>query len=211
MKRKLWNFGIFRSDICIGGINLRKEEKEIYAKLLEAGFRETKWQFIYQDQKAGLVLPYSDGNAEIHIRFYEDRIFSEIEIGRASPLHFLFPLFNANRYVSKLLEDRISPQCAGFFRSMTEASNFMSEEAALEDWDFRNNPNPYAQLRNINDSREWSLPFKAHNLLRWNNLALAAAFLDLSAVISMGGGIVWAAPAAFVFAAILITPTIGKP
>ena len=117
----------------------------IYAELLRCGFVETRWQLIYDGQIGGLVCPHNNGLNEIHIRFYAERIFAELELSRASPFHFLFPLFNANGYVIDLLRGRLPDAMLALLAERT-SQNLRDEEAARRIWRHREQQDPYAQI-----------------------------------------------------------------
>jgi len=75
----------------------------LYYCLKGVGFKETVWQFVYSGQLAGLILPLEDGNKEIHVRFYCDRIEAELEVGRYYLDHFFAPRMEAKYMVLSLL------------------------------------------------------------------------------------------------------------
>jgi hypothetical protein len=91
----------------------------------------------------GLVYSYNDGLNEIHIRFFSNRIFAELEFSRSSLFHFVFPLFNANGHIIDLLRNRISNESPEFLiRRTTE--NLCDDELALPVWAYKDQENPYA-------------------------------------------------------------------
>ena len=136
-KRKLRTFGIFARKICRSPELDLDELKEAYRFLQSVGFRETNWQFVFEGQTAGLVLPYNNGENELHIRFYHDRIFTEYEVGRSSIAHFLGPFYNANPYVIALLKGNISDRSFKTVTKLMSLNNLYSEECSMELWNHR--------------------------------------------------------------------------
>lgn len=139
MKRKLKTFGIFTPSQVNGNCIEGSDFETIYKKLKKFGFQETKWQFIYQDQIAGLVLPFKRTNCaseqdEIHIRFYKNRIFAEFEIGRAYPSHFIGPRYNANRYLFKMIRQLLNEQEISIWDTFSNRLRMTSDELQLEEW-----------------------------------------------------------------------------
>ncbi|WP_211051404.1 hypothetical protein [Parasphingorhabdus halotolerans] len=110
---------------------------ELYNELINKGFRETRWQYIFEGQIGGLVFPYNDGRNEVHVRFYSDRIFSEYEVGRSSFAHFLGPFLNANPFLLDLLKDSVSDDSYALLGEYTKQYRLKDEENALEDWDYQ--------------------------------------------------------------------------
>src|SRR3954464_4193117 len=133
MKRRLVNLGIFDRTVGAGTGIRSPQQQDIYNALKGIGFRETKWQLIYDGQTGGLVCPYRDGLNEVHVRFYDDRIFAELEFSRSSIFHFALPLYNANAYLVKALEGRISAQAGACLTEMTSAA-FRDDEASCPVW-----------------------------------------------------------------------------
>lgn len=107
---KPWRWGLFHHRNCRGALIIEKAASSpklsiIYAALMDLGFRETIWQFVYSGQIGGLVRTYGRGLIEVHIRFFEDdAIFAELEIGRTGLAHFLNRRIFANSHIIKLLE-----------------------------------------------------------------------------------------------------------
>lgn len=132
--RKFVSLGIFCPRICRGDMIEDVRLKFLYNKLISLGFRETKWQFIYDGQIAGLVFPYNDGLNEIHIRFYKDRIFSEFEVGRSSIAHFFGPFFNANEFVLNLIKNEIDEDIFSLAKSLTSRNKLRKQELELDIW-----------------------------------------------------------------------------
>lgn len=80
----------------------------IYQKLRSIGFQETVWQYVYEGQLGGLIRPIGDDGLEIHVRFYENTIEAEIEVGRRYPRHFWGPRAEAGYLLLELLEDTLT-------------------------------------------------------------------------------------------------------
>lgn len=145
MKRQFVGWGLFAPDICRGRAMRDDCCRSIYAELIRCGFVETRWQLIYDGQIGGLVCPCNNGLNEIHIRFYTDRIFAELELSRTSLFHFVFPLFNANGYVVDLLRDKIPDIMLGLLAERS-SQNLRDEEAARPIWRHRDQQDPYAEI-----------------------------------------------------------------
>jgi hypothetical protein len=175
MKRKVVNIGIFAGRICTGGAILNADAKLIYKKLRDVGFVETRWQLIFDSQVGGLVYPYNEGLNEIHIRFYTDRIFAELEFSRSSIFHFLFPLYNANSYIVELLKNKIP---ASSYRYLIEktVSDLRDDESSKPHWEYRANHDPYLAVRGRNSGKIW---FFLHRAFGWRKLVSAVACFSL--------------------------------
>ncbi|MDO8241009.1 MAG: hypothetical protein Q7T51_03465 [Candidatus Moranbacteria bacterium] len=147
-KRKIKNIGLFNR-IGIKGNKLPSEKlQQIYQLLLSKGFRETRWQFIYEGQLAGLVKPYSCGKNEIHVRFYDDRIFAEFEIGRAYIQHFLGPRLNANGYLFSLLVNHFSElNDIKWLEELFSTENQTIDELSMRIWDVNKTEDPFLYKR----------------------------------------------------------------
>lgn len=78
-----------------GNSESQRLQKEIYGRLLLAGFRRTFWQLVFPGQIAGLIkrIPITrTGVNEYHIRFYKDgTIECELEVDRWSRKHWTGP------------------------------------------------------------------------------------------------------------------------
>lgn len=136
MKRKFKTLGIIHPSVCDGSLLSVGAQRRIVSVLKDCGFRETRWQFIYENQVYGLVLPYENGKNEVHIRFYSDRVFTEYEIGRASFAHFLGPFLNANGFVQKLVCNSIADCDYKYLEEMMDISKLSEEETSLRTWNF---------------------------------------------------------------------------
>jgi hypothetical protein len=145
MRRRLVNLGIFSPVICRGEALSNSEDIRIYRALKELGFRETPWQLIFDGQIGGLVFPYNRGSNEIHVRFYQDRIFAELEFSRSSIFHFVFPLYAANKYIADLLRDRIPPTCYSHLQRKL-STNLRDDEMSRPIWNGCPLANPYDAL-----------------------------------------------------------------
>ena len=148
MKRKLVSLGIFSRPICSGLTIRNRDVLAIYRTLKDLGFKETVWQLIFDGQVAGLVLPFNSGFSEIHVRFYDDRIFAELELSRSSILHFLFPLYDANGYLRELLRNEVgngtlAPHLYDLLVEMTSERHFRKEELRNPIWHHGTISDPY--------------------------------------------------------------------
>lgn len=95
----LKKFGLFSpGTVKNGGKISHPGMKNLYEELKKIGFRETRWQIISKEQLAGLVLPLTDGENELHIRFYRDRVFAECEAARIYISHLFKKAINANSF-----------------------------------------------------------------------------------------------------------------
>jgi hypothetical protein len=168
MKRRLVGLGIFSPNVYRGTSITYAHCRSIYRALTELGFVETRWQFIYEGQMGGLVYSYNDGLSEIHIRFFSNRIFAELEFSRSSLFHFVFPLFNANGHIIDLLRNRISDESLEFLiRRTTE--NLCDDELALPVWAYKDQENPYTDAT-PHGRRSSSLVAGLDKLLGWRKL-----------------------------------------
>ncbi|SMF28898.1 hypothetical protein [Desulfovibrio gilichinskyi] len=105
-----WNWGVFKRKECNGyafkNLVLQKPQiKAIYNALEDVGYRPTYWQYVYPKQVGGLVKSHCNGSLETHIRFFSDnRIYTEIEIGRIAFIHFSSHRYYANQYILRKLK-----------------------------------------------------------------------------------------------------------
>jgi hypothetical protein len=174
MKRRLIGLGIFSPDICRGVTLTDPDCTLIYAELKKLGFVETRWQLIFEGQVGGLVFPYNEGLNEIHVRFYSDRIFAELEFSRSSIFHFVFPLFNANSYVVDLLRGKIPDEpLERLIKRTTE--NLCDEELARPTWSHRDQANPYKDVTLRGHQTANLIALLVHQLFGWRKLASALA------------------------------------
>jgi hypothetical protein len=181
---------------------------QIYEALKEAGFLETKWQFIFEGQIGGLVYPYNEGLNEVHIRFYHDRIFAELEISRSSLLHFVYPLFNANAHIVEILKDKVSKEIHEFLKSKT-TSNLLDDELARPKWDSKTQNNPYERTNLFGSAIVNRLGVACHPYISWRGmLGCAIVFAvpisiqawPLALALSLLGVLTWR-----------FVPTAGRP
>lgn len=138
MKRQFKSFGFF-SRKCVAGSEIdNRIAKSIYEKLLQFGFKKTCWQYVYAGQIGGLVYPYfGDGHDtpnEIHVRFFEDHIFAEFEIGRAYASHFIGPRLNANSMLLKMLGPILSEEETRYFVEQTRLEKLYDDERSMKIW-----------------------------------------------------------------------------
>jgi hypothetical protein len=209
MKRRVVNLGIFSADVCTGRAVADDEARGIYGCLKSLGFRETRWQFVYDGQRGGLVLPYNDGLNEIHVRFYDDRIFAELEYSRSSLFHFVFPLFNANSFLAELLKDRLPPKAHERLVASL-GTNLRDDEAALAHWRPGAEVNPYDGL--LRERTAWQISSFLHRIFGWRavvTLVLTGA-VGVSLLLPVPA-IALAAIAAITFGLLFWIPSIGRP
>jgi hypothetical protein len=169
MKRRIVSLGIFAPKRCNGALLRDARMIDLYRALKSLGFVETRWQYIFDDQIGGLVRPCNDGLNEVHVRFYPDRIFAEFEIARSSPLHFVYPAFNANKYVIQILSDKVAPQSLKYLEART-TSNFRDDELAQADWEPQGQPDPYQATRLFGSRFVNRLGVFCHPYLGWRRM-----------------------------------------
>lgn len=212
-KRLLRTFGVFAPRVCSGS-KLPESLAGIYATLKSIGFRETRWQFIFESQIAGLVFPYNDGRNEVHIRFYDDRVFAEFEIGRASIAHFLGPFLNANPYILDLLADRVPVQDLKQLTALMDPRNLCLQEGELDVWDHRNSKKP-AGGREGAGSRRFLLNFESANKVfdyfLWRNFNLAFGLVSATSAFLAGGRSLGFFVLAFFVLVTYLLPRVGRP
>jgi hypothetical protein len=209
MKRRVVNLGIFSPNVCAGRAVADAETRSIYGCLKSLGFRETRWQFVYDGQLGGLVLPYNDGLNEIHVRFYDDRIFAELEYSRSSLFHFVFPLFNANGFVAELLKDRLPPKPHERLLESLGA-NLRDDEAVLAHWRPGAEFNPYDGL--LRDGAAWQISSFLHRIFGWRAVvALVLAVVVGVSLLLPVPAIALAVAAAITFGLLFWIPSIGRP
>ena len=209
MKRRVVNLGIFSPGVCAGRAVADDDTRGIYDCLKSLGFRETRWQYVYEGQLGGLVLPYNDGLNEIHVRFYDDRIFAELEYARSSLFHFVFPLFNANGFLAELLKDRL-PAKAHERLAASLGASLRDDEAALAHWRPGAEFNPYDGL--LRERTAWQISSSLHRIFGWRAvvaLALAGA-VGVSLLLPVPA-IALAVFAAITFGLLFWIPSIGRP
>ena len=210
MRRKFRNFGIFTPKSCDGSLLSDLRQERIAKELIAGGFRETRWQYIYQNQVYGLVLPYENGRNEVHVRFYKDRIFAEYEIGRSSLAHFLGPFLNANSFIIDTLDRTLGENDLEYLQEMTAEARLTLEELRLDKWLHRN------EGRIISHSKSRSLfslddPAWVSKLLSWK--FVVSAPLAAASVLSASASL-WVV-AALLIGSIMVfnqtLPQIGRP
>ena len=207
MKRKFRSIGLFRPYVYRGKCINDERANSIYKKLIQHGFKETVWQYVYDGQIGGVVMPYLDGQYEIHVRFYDDgRIFSELEYGRSNILHFIYPLYNANRYVIKILNDILTCEEKKYLLHSMNKNLMRDDEADISVWD-----NAKAKIpKQYGDITKLIQKLGISNLLGWRKvLALFAAItFSLNTFIGMN---VFLVTAPMLLLLTFFVPTIGKP
>lgn len=109
-RRKLKTFGLFSKRHWLGLKPDDSFESYLYYKLKKIGFSETIWQYVFVGQKAGLVYPLDNGKGEIHVRFYDDTVEAELEIGRNYLTHFYKPRYQGEYLVFTMLEEHLSDE-----------------------------------------------------------------------------------------------------
>jgi hypothetical protein len=207
MRRRIVNWGIFSRRTCSGCLVQLPADLKIYQSLKDLGFQETPWQIIFDGQLGGLVFPYNDGLNEIHIRFYNDRIFSELEFSRCSIFHFLFPLYNANEYIATILKEKLSDES---YRLLLERmnTNLREEEIARPKWNYLSSPNPYAVLKRRSGR------FASHFLnwlFGWRALVGFGGFGFPILIPAQGGMYIGLFALVIAFISLKHIPALGKP
>jgi hypothetical protein len=129
-RRRFRTIGLFSPLACLTPKLQNLYHRAIYAALLDAGFKRTIWQYVFDEQITGLV---KYGFNDIHIRFYPDRLFAEIEISRAFISHFYGPKYNASQFVLDALKGRLSEIEYQWLRRALLSETLRIEEAALPD------------------------------------------------------------------------------
>jgi hypothetical protein len=180
MKRQLRTFAIFSSDVRSGRWIEDVMMRRIYEKLLRYGFVETSWQFVFRGQIGGLIMPHSTGGKadfnEIHIRFYNDRIFAEYEIGRAYISHFFGPRLNANVQLRLMLVNYLDERELRYLAAMNNPEKLSSDEQHMAEWKGQD------YFRSLRLPRGSELFLKCCKLLletRWRPLAALSALLPV--------------------------------
>lgn len=209
--RKLKTIGLFAPQIVSGELLNHELSRSIYQKLRELGFQETKWQYIYDGQVAGIVLPYLDGRNEVHVRFYEDRIFAELEIGRAYVSHFLAPLLNANRYLENVLTDSLNKDERQFLYSSLLENRQRDDERRMQIWNFQTEPAPsLIKLRLRGEGSFRSIIRFGISRFGWWHLTLCFAVigcaLSMGQVADLGLSLTLLG-----LISVFFIPTVGKP
>lgn len=210
--RKLISLGIFSKDSCDGSLIDQAHMKEIYDALISLGFKKTRWQYIFEGQLAGLVMPYNDGKNEVHIRFYHDRIFAEYEVGRSSFAHFLGPFLNSRPYILHILRKQLSENCYAFLFDMTKAHRLYKQEAELETWDFNN---PHSEIDSNKSGKEYFLKYsQASNMNIFLSWKMIFTVLGGGAALLLGTNFGFGYGAAIFFLSYVFSltlPKVGRP
>jgi hypothetical protein len=178
MKREIVSLGIFAPSRCSGARVRDARMIEIYRALKSAGFVETRWQYIFDDQIGGLVYSCNDGLSEVHVRFYPDRIYAEHEVARSSPLHFIYPLFNANQFIVEIVKDKVSPEVLAYLAARTTA-NLKDDEAAQAHWQPKAQPDPYRTTSLLGSSFVNKLGVLCHPYMGWRAMVVCAIVVAL--------------------------------
>jgi hypothetical protein len=180
--------------------------RSIYLKLRSLGYQETPWQFVFRGQLGGLVLPYPvSGDVsrnEIHIRFYQDRIVAEYEIGRAYLSHFFGPRLIANRAIVSMLEPHLTQLENIELRLLTSRSRLLDDERAMKEWDHHPHLGPERSLtlRSLFTTLVWRTG--------WRGLAVA---LPLLVWLASGFNALAVGATTLVAVSAFFLPTKGRP
>lgn len=213
-KRRLTTFGLFAPRVCSGRDLTETPAREIYSHLKELGFKETRWQFVFENQLAGLVLPYNDGANEVHIRFYKDRIFAEFEVGRASIAHFLGPFLNANLFIQDLLEGRVSDESFEFLTNRMKPEFQLREERTLVVWN--HSSSEVGSCKELDTSqKKICLPFKVANavagVLSWRRLNWFFGIAVAYSISSVAGELFGLLALCSILSISFLLPKVGQP
>lgn len=133
LQRTFKTFGLLSWRVVSGREVRGGTQRRVYDILKSQGFRETPWQYIFHGQTGGLVCE-TEGKNEIHVRFYDGRIFSEYERGRAYLSHFFGPRYNAERYLHKVLRPYLSDGEYEDLISLTNHHRLMQQERSYTYW-----------------------------------------------------------------------------
>jgi len=174
MRRKLVNFAIFVPRITNGSDIFDKSMMRLYHQLKEFGFRETPWQFVFDGQIGGVVLPHDSGKNEIHVRFYHDRIFAEFEIGRSYPSHFVGPRWNANLRLLEMLSSEIEKEELQPLSDFMDPLNYREDEAEMTEW---NGEDCFVQLREQQKVKKFGFLLSAVHNLGWKSVVGAVGLI----------------------------------
>lgn len=134
MRREFVTIGFLDRGVVAGHKIRNPMMKEIYSAAKTAGFHETVWQYIFDGQIGGLVLPYRDGHYEFHVRFYADRIFAECEVNRGCIAHFFASRYNATELTVSLLRPLVSKPTERYLVLMAEANTWRDDEKFMANW-----------------------------------------------------------------------------
>lgn len=180
----LKKFGLFSpGTVKNGGKISHPGMKNLYEELKKIGFRETRWQILNKEQLAGLVLLLTDGENELHIRFYKDRVFAECEAARIYISHLFKRAINANCFFLGIANKNLPEKTFALAEKMLRPELQSRKERLMEKWDYLKNPRPVSKAVKIEKTllRPFSLPGLA--LSSWHRLAvLAVAALILKRI-----------------------------
>jgi hypothetical protein len=186
--------------------------RALYRELRDKhGFRETPWQFIYRDQKAGLVLPVTGKQNEVHIRFYSNRIHAEYEIGRAYIQHFGGIRYNANKYIRHILSDSAILGSSHQLDRLLGDHLLSPRERAMPKWNYLSCDDPFLARRKTEQvARTGALVLLADVLVGWKTIATILGLLAIIGTVLFSERI-FMVLAALMFAIIVVAPSRGKP
>ncbi len=208
-KRKLISFGIFSREIVQGKRIRDKCMLSVYRKLLDLGFKQTRWQYIFDGQIGGLVLPFNGGENEVHVRFYNNRIFAEYEIGRAYVTHFIGPRFNANNYLLGILYHSLSQEEVNFLEEFCSAKRQVHEESQMINWDNNSSEDIFKKQKKYERNIIASVAIAGVLDGGWKIIGYLLVLL-LSAF-ALSHGIIYFLGSLLLYPAIAKLPSIGKP
>lgn len=201
--RRLISFGVLKPWVCLRPALTSNYHRAIYRALLSIGYRETVWQYIFDGQIGGLVRPGTD---DIHIRFYDDRLFAEIEISRAFVSHFYGPRFNAKKIILHQLEGHVSEIEYRWLQHALADGLTKIEEASLLVYEDDVRIGPYASIRDLSKRGLKDHVKRTVVGIDWRNLSfgllgvcsilLASVVSPLSSLVFFGLGVTVVAVAA---------------
>ena len=170
-RRLFRTIGIFRPRDCLRPNLENSYHRAIYDALRAAGFQRTVWQYIFDGQITGLVKP---GLNDIHIRFYRDRLFAEIEISRALVSHFYGPKYNAREVILLLLKNRIREIEFRFLDNALRSNTIRAEESALVLYaaDAAGQPLPYESVCSLQPKTVTQRIMKQAVNIDWHRVGL---------------------------------------
>ena len=114
-------------------LSLTPLQGRVYNILLEKGYQPTRWEIVFRGQVTSLVSPpYGNGRAEIHVRFYKDRIFAEYEIGRNFLQHVLSERYAVNEYLQGVVSPFLSHDEKEEFRILTDIQFLSPDEQIMK-------------------------------------------------------------------------------
>jgi hypothetical protein len=177
LRRRLINFGIFSAQQFRKAAFSDDRQRAVYLALLDAGFKPTRWQYVFDGQIAGLI---KSGINDVHIRFYPDRLFAEIEISRALISHFYGPRYNAKKIILECIKGQVGREDFLWAKRALNSQMLRTDEAALKIWDARRHPKtPYEEIRLLSGSKLYQRAMKFFVGLDWQKLGMIV-FIALS-------------------------------